>query len=117
MTAQIWDQLAAIGKSAPGAWDELPPLPQGAVYTPALGTVGAAIYTFTADQMRAYAAAAVALERERCLAEVECGIWINMSTAEILDAIAAAIRGGDSPPVHGANVSLARGPAGPERNS
>ena len=52
MTAQIWDQLAAIGKSAPWAWDELPPLPQGAVYTPALGTVGAAIYTFTADQMR-----------------------------------------------------------------
>ena len=63
MTAQIWDQLAAIGKSAPWAWDELPPLPQGAVYTPALGTVGAAIYTFTADQMRAYAAAAVARER------------------------------------------------------
>lgn len=117
MTEPIWDQLAAIGKSAPGAWDELPPLPQGAVYTPALGTVGAAMYTFTADQMRAYADAAVARERERCLAEVECGIWINMSTAEILDAIAAAIRGGDSPPVHGANVSLARGPAGPERNS
>lgn len=65
MTEPIWDQLAAIGKSAPGAWDELPPLPQGAVYTPALGTVGAAIYTFTADQMRAYAAAAVARERER----------------------------------------------------
>lgn len=65
MTAQIWDQLAAIGKSAPGAWDELPPLPQGAVYTPALGTVGAAMYTFTADQMRAYGDAVRAEERER----------------------------------------------------
>ncbi len=39
---------------------ELPELPLGAVYTRALGTVGAAMYTYTADQMRAYALAAIA---------------------------------------------------------
>ncbi len=90
MTAQIWDQLAAIGKSAPGAWDELPPLPQGAVYTPALGTVGAAIYTFTADQMRAYAAAAVARERARCSDICDQ----NASCEGIAQKCAAAIRRG-----------------------
>ena len=90
MTAQIWDQLAAIGKSAPWAWDELPPLPQGAVYTPALGTVGAAIYTFTADQMRAYAAAAVARERARCSDICDQ----NASCEGIAQKCAAAIRRG-----------------------
>jgi hypothetical protein len=40
-------------------------MPQGAVYTRALGTVGAAMYTYTADQMRAYAAQAVEAERNR----------------------------------------------------
>jgi hypothetical protein len=90
MTAQIWDQLAAIGKSAPGAWDELPPLPQGAVYTPALGTVGAAMYTFTADQMRAYAAAAVARERARCSDICDQ----NASCEGIAQKCAAAIRRG-----------------------
>lgn len=95
MTAQIWDQLAAIGKSAPGAWDELPPLPQGAVYTPALGTVGAAIYTFTADQMRAWgvarAAAAVAREREKIAAMFDA----NPNAEMFRQDIAAAIRKGE----------------------
>ncbi len=45
--------------------DGLGPLPVGAVYTRALGSVGAAMYTYTADQMRAYAAEQVAAERER----------------------------------------------------
>ena len=93
MTAQIWDQLAAIGKSAPGAWDELPPLPQGAVYTPALGTVGAAIYTFTADQMRAYAAAAVAREREACATRA-CD-FLTKGRSPLGRLVAAAIREGD----------------------
>jgi len=44
----------------------LPPLPLGAVYTRAIGTVGTSMYTYTADQMHAYAAASVAAERERC---------------------------------------------------
>ena len=42
----------------------MPPLPLGAVYTPALGTVGAAMYTYTADQMRDYANKCVASERD-----------------------------------------------------
>jgi hypothetical protein len=45
--------------------DGLGPLPIGAVYTRALGSVGAAMYTYTADQMRAYRAEGVAAERER----------------------------------------------------
>ena len=90
MTEPIWDQLAAIGESKPDAWDELPPLPQGAVYTPALGTVGAAIYTFTADQMRAYAAAAVARERARCSDICDQ----NASCEGIAQKCAAAIRRG-----------------------
>lgn len=45
---------------------DLPPLPVGAVYTRALGTVGASMYTYTADQMREYALAAIAAEREAC---------------------------------------------------
>lgn len=66
----------------------LPPLPRGAVYTPALGTVGAAMYTYTANQLREYAAQAVAAERERCarIAETVHPHWLH---------IAAAIRGGD----------------------
>jgi len=43
-------------------------MPRGAVYTRALGTVGAAMYTYTADQMRDYARANIAAERERCAA-------------------------------------------------
>ena len=43
-------------------------MPTGAVYTRALGTVGAAMYTYTADQMRAYALANIAAERLRCAA-------------------------------------------------
>lgn len=35
---------------------------------------------------------AVAAEREACLAEIETGIWIDMTTDEILAAIADAIR-------------------------
>jgi len=42
---------------------ELPPLPRGLVYTPARGTVGAAMYTYTADQMQAYADACTAALR------------------------------------------------------
>lgn len=38
----------------------LPELPIGAVYTRCLGTVGASMYTYTADQMRAYARLALA---------------------------------------------------------
>jgi hypothetical protein len=45
---------------------DLPPLPVGAVYTRAMGSVGASMYTYTADQMREYARAAVLAERERC---------------------------------------------------
>ena len=39
-------------------------------------------------------AAAVARERARCLNEIECGIWIDKTTEEVLDSIAAAIRKG-----------------------
>jgi hypothetical protein len=46
---------------------DLPPLPVGAVYTRAIGSVGASMYTYTADQMREYARAAVLAERERLL--------------------------------------------------
>lgn len=35
---------------------------------------------------------AVAAEREACLAEIETGIWIDMTTDEILASIADAIR-------------------------
>jgi len=44
-------------------------LPRGAVYTRAMGTVGASMYTYTTDQMRDYAAAEVAAERERWYAK------------------------------------------------
>lgn len=37
-------------------------------------------------------AEAVAAEREACLAEIETGIWIDMTTDEILASIADAIR-------------------------
>lgn len=50
---------------------------------------------YTADQLRAYAQQCVMVERERCLNEIECGIWVDMTTAEILDSIAAVIRKGD----------------------
>jgi len=43
-------------------------MPTGAVYTRALGTVGAEMYTYTADQMRAYALANIAAERLRSAA-------------------------------------------------
>jgi hypothetical protein len=46
--------------------EHLPPMPIGAVYTRAMGTVGASMYTYTADQLRAYATAAVEAEREMC---------------------------------------------------
>lgn len=39
---------------------------------------------------------AVAAEREACLAEIETGIWIDMTTDEILSAIADAIRARDT---------------------
>lgn len=50
------------------ATDGLGPLPVGAVYTRALGSVGAAMYTYTADQVRTIRAEAVAAERNRCAA-------------------------------------------------
>jgi hypothetical protein len=49
---------------------------------------------FTAAQLLAYGDRRAAEERARCLAEVECGLWIDMTTAEILDSIADAIRKG-----------------------
>ena len=45
--------------------DAMLELPMGAVYTPALGTVGAAMYTYTADQMRAFALAHRVHERDK----------------------------------------------------
>jgi hypothetical protein len=95
MTAQIWDQLAAIGKSAPGAWDELPPLPEQ--YTEqVVEYAGIAVNRvdrlplYTADQMRAYAAAAVARERARCSDICDQ----NASCEGIAQKCAAAIRRG-----------------------
>lgn len=49
------------------------------------------------DAIRAYALQyaeqRVREEREACLAEIETGIWFDKTTEEILDSIAAAIRG------------------------
>ncbi len=44
----------------------LPPLPEPAFTVVDLGRAGVCPACYTADQMRAYAAAAVAAERERC---------------------------------------------------
>ena len=79
--------------------DGLPPLPEPAhtqVETYSGIAMNKVVETplYTDDQMRAYAAAAVARERERCLAEVESGIWVDQSVDQILDSIAAAIRKG-----------------------
>lgn len=55
------------------------------------------IMQWTALELRAIAAYGdrrAAEERARCLAEIECGLWIDMTTEEILDSIADAIRKG-----------------------
>lgn len=67
--------------------DELPP--------PDFTLDGGDSPCYYATTVRAAIAAAVARERARCLAEVETGIWVDKSVNEILDSIAAAIRGGD----------------------
>jgi hypothetical protein len=73
-------------------------MPTGAVYTRALGTVGAAMYMYTADQMRAYALANIAAERLRCAAIAEAStlrkrtLYARMNHAALAPCeIAAAI--------------------------
>jgi hypothetical protein len=44
-----------------------------------------------------FAALVAAAEREACLAEIELGSWVDKSTDEILDSIAAAIRARGQP--------------------
>lgn len=69
MTAQIWDQLAAIGESKPDAWDELPPLVKWAQDCPPLPDIKPRMYlpTEVESMLREYALAAVARERERAI--------------------------------------------------
>lgn len=54
---------------------------------------GDALYECWGAAISAYVAACVAEERQRCLNEIECGIWVDKTTPEILDSIATAIRG------------------------
>jgi hypothetical protein len=76
-------------------------MPIGAVYTMALGTVGAAMYTYTAEQMRDYAASEVAEERERInlLLSAIRAHWIKANghdsmSVSALDVIAEVIADG-----------------------
>lgn len=85
MTAQIWDQLAAIGKSAPGAWDELPPDLMAYI-----DRFDGAEYGLVMIAIKRYAAAAVARERARCSDICDQ----NASCEGIAQKCAAAIRRG-----------------------
>jgi len=80
--------------------EQLPPLPESEYllaipdrpYDPGYVTIEDG---YTADQMRAYAAAAVAAERERCALLAEAKIdpeWPNDDMSQQAEGIAAAIR-------------------------
>jgi hypothetical protein len=60
-------------------------------HAPILHTVP---YEYSEMCFERFAALAAEYERERCLAEIETGIWMDMTTEQILDSIAAAIREG-----------------------
>jgi hypothetical protein len=68
-----------------------PVMPQGAVYTRSLGTVGAGMYTYTTGQMLKYAEQAVAAERERCAKVAED--FLTKGRSPLGRSVAAAIRG------------------------
>ena len=61
--------------------DELPPLPEPCDYI--YRVVGDDTALFTADQMRAYAAAAVAKEREKIMAELRQALQDDSNSAAI----------------------------------
>jgi hypothetical protein len=83
-------------------------MPRGAVYTRALGTVGAAMYTYTADQMRAYAAKKMAAERERCAALcLRPPGWLSDSHQALASEIRNAILG-NAGCLQGPNVASKR---------
>jgi hypothetical protein len=68
----------------------LPTLPRAAVYSPALGTVGVSMYTYTAAQMEEYATAAVLAERERCAQwclRLMPNPALNLSDVQIVSAL------------------------------
>jgi hypothetical protein len=52
-------------------------LPTGAVYTQSMGTVGAAMYTYTAEQMREYGMANRLAEREVWRQDAERYRWLR----------------------------------------
>lgn len=102
LLGELWDAMllaeygCSPGRGAMGVTidDDLPPMPDAANKRRRQYTHGGygMVPAYTVDEMKAYARAAMAKEREDCANEADCWIGIDKTVGEACDDIARAIR-------------------------